>query len=81
MPNTGNTLVYSGRELRIVEAEILPALNNLKSEFSARLDGILTAVKETRKELVDCTERITQMEVLLSTIEVYRNRSEIGKKK
>lgn len=49
--------------------EILTAINGLKSEFSTRLDGILTAIEETRKDLSDCTERMTQAETRLSTVE------------
>lgn len=60
---------HCGSELTGAKEEILTAINNLKSEFSARLDGILTAVEETKKELADCTERITQAETWLSTVE------------
>lgn len=41
----------------------------MKSEFSTRLDGIMTAVEETRKEVADCAESITQAEVRSSTME------------
>lgn len=46
-------------ELCGAKEEILMTINNLRSEFLTRLDGILTAVEETKKELVDCTERLT----------------------
>lgn len=60
---------HCGSEFSGAKEEILMAINNLKSEFSTRLDGILTAVEEIRKELVDCTERITETETRLSTVE------------
>lgn len=34
-------------ELTEAKEEILTAINNLKSEFSIRFDGILTAIEET----------------------------------
>lgn len=49
--------------------EILTVIRSLKSEFSTRLDGIMNVVEEVRKEMVDCTERITQMEMHISTVE------------
>lgn len=48
----------SDSELTGAKAEILAAIHSLKSEFSTRLDGILHAVEENRKELAECTERI-----------------------
>ena len=53
----------SGSGLTRAKAEILVAIHSLKSEFSTRLDGFLHAVEENRKELVECTKRITQAEV------------------
>lgn len=40
-------------ELTGAKEEILVAINSLKSEFSTRLDGILTAFEETKKELAN----------------------------
>lgn len=37
----------SGGGLTDAKEEILTAINNLKSEFSTRFDGILTAIEET----------------------------------
>lgn len=45
------------------------AIKSLKADFLTRLDGILSAVEETKKELADCIERITQAEVRVSTVE------------
>jgi len=59
----------SVRELCGIKEEILMAIINLRSDFSIRLDGILTAIEETKKELVDCTERVTEVEIRLSTAE------------
>lgn len=52
----------SSQELAGAKEEILTAINGLKSDFSARLDGILLAIEETKRELADCTERIAQAE-------------------
>lgn len=59
----------SSQELAGAKEEILTAINGLKSDFSARLDGILLAIEETKRELADCTERIAQAEVGVSTVE------------
>ena len=58
-----------GSELGGAKEEILMAIDSLRSDFSTRLDGILTAVEETKKELVDCSERVTEAEIRLSTVE------------
>ena len=42
---------------------------NARHCFSTRLDGILDPTEENRKELAECTERIKQAEVHLSTVE------------
>lgn len=44
-------------------------MNNLKTDFSARFDRVLAAIEETWKGLADCTERMTQVEVRLVTVE------------
>lgn len=58
-----------GSGLGGAKQEILMAINSLRSDFLTRLDGILNAVEETKKELVDCSERVTDMEIRLSTVE------------
>lgn len=63
------TTEHCESELCGAKEEILLAIRRLKSEFSTRLDGILTAVEETKKELVDCTEKIKEAETRLSTVE------------
>lgn len=41
----------SSNELTGVKGEILTAIKTLKADFSTRLDGFLSAVEETEKEL------------------------------
>lgn len=65
LETTGQT----NSELTGAKEEILTAISSLKSEFSVRLDGILSAVEETKKELADCVERIVQAELRVSTVE------------
>lgn len=43
--------------------EILAAINNMKAEFSSKFDGIFTAIENVRKEISDCSERVTQAEL------------------
>lgn len=50
-------------------AIIIMAISSLKSEFSTRLDEILAAVEETKKDLADCAEWIAQAEIRVSTVE------------
>ncbi|KAE8278044.1 LINE-1 retrotransposable element ORF1 protein [Larimichthys crocea] len=63
------TTEHGESELCGAKEEILLAIRSLKSEFSTRLDGFLTAVEEIKKELVDCTEKIKEAETRLSTEE------------
>lgn len=60
---------HCGIVLSGVKEEILMAISNLKSKFSTRLDGILNAFEETKKELFDCIERMTVEETQLYTVE------------
>lgn len=64
-----DALGQSSSELTGAKEEILMAIDSLKSEFSTRLDGILAAVEETKKDLADCAERIAQAEIRVSTVE------------
>lgn len=57
------TAEQCGSGLFGAKEEILMAINSLRSDFWTRLDGILTAVEETKKELVDWTERVTEAAV------------------
>ncbi len=50
----------SGGELTEANEETLKANSNLKSKFSTRFDGILTVIEETRRDLAECTKRLTQ---------------------
>lgn len=45
---------------------ILTAINSMKTEFSSRLDGIMAAIESMRKDINDCTERMSQAELRLS---------------
>ncbi len=83
--NMEATPVRSGDELTGAKKEILTAISGLKSEFSSRFNGILSAIEETRKDLSDCTERMTQAETHLSTVEdeqagIHRHGAEAGEK-
>lgn len=57
--------------------EILTVIKNFNSEFQTTLDVILTAIEETRKDLADCTEKMTEVEVHLSTVEDEQTSYEI----
>lgn len=48
---------------------VLAAINNLKSDFSSKLDGILTAIENVRKDINDCVERVSHAETRISTTE------------
>lgn len=48
---------------------IMSAINNMKTEFSHKFDGIFTAVESIRKDIMDCSERVTQTEVRISSTE------------
>lgn len=42
-------------------------------EFSSKFDGIVTAIENAKKEISDCSERVTQAEMRISTTEDYVN--------
>ncbi len=48
---------------------ILAAINSIKTEFSSRFDGIMAAIESMRKEMNDCSERMSQAELRLSNVE------------
>lgn len=48
---------------------ILAAIDNMKTEFSTRFDGLFTAIENVRQDVSDCTERVTQAEARISTTE------------
>lgn len=50
-------------------AAILTAINNMKTEFSTRFDGILSAIESVRKDITDCAERVSEAETRISTTE------------
>ncbi|KAI4832882.1 hypothetical protein KUCAC02_015823 [Chaenocephalus aceratus] len=49
--------------------KILAAIGSLKSDFSTRLNGILTAIEGVRKEVRECSDRIAEAEVRISSSE------------
>lgn len=57
-------------QLFTAKDEILSEIRHLKTEFVGRLDGVLKAIEETRKEVTDCAERVTEMEGRLSGVEL-----------
>lgn len=48
---------------------IMSAINDMKTAFSSKFDGIFTAVESIKKDIIDCSERVTQTEVRISTAE------------
>lgn len=50
-------------------ATILTAINDMKTEFSTKFDGILSAIESVRKDITDCAERVTEAETRISTTE------------
>lgn len=48
---------------------IMSAINDMKTEFTTKFDGIFTAVENVRKDIMDCSERVTQTEVRISSTE------------
>lgn len=48
---------------------ILAAIANLKSDFSSKLDGILSAIESVKKDLNECAERVGEVEVRISAAE------------
>ncbi|KAK7925283.1 hypothetical protein WMY93_007593 [Mugilogobius chulae] len=61
--------VVCDSELKLVKDEILKAVVDLKEEFNGKLNGILKATEETKKQLGECANRIGQAEMRISTIE------------
>ncbi|RVE70636.1 hypothetical protein OJAV_G00066540 [Oryzias javanicus] len=49
--------------------EILSIVTSMKADFSTRLNKLLTAVEDIKKELSDCAERVTVAEVRISNTE------------
>lgn len=56
-------------ELGPASAAILTAINDMKTEFSTRFDGVLSAIESVRKDITDCAERVTKAETRISTAE------------
>lgn len=48
---------------------VLAAINSMRTEFSSKFDGIITAIESVRKEISDCTERVFQAELRISSAE------------
>ncbi|KAI4827513.1 hypothetical protein KUCAC02_030902 [Chaenocephalus aceratus] len=48
---------------------ILQAINGLKTEFSSKLDGLLSAVNSVKSELTRCQKRISETEERISNSE------------
>lgn len=48
---------------------ILAAIDSMKTEFSSRFDGVMTAIENMRKEISDCNERVSQTEQRISNAE------------
>lgn len=57
------------QQLHLVKDQILREICNLNAEFAWRFDGLLKAREETRKEVTEYTERLSQAKVRLSTME------------
>lgn len=51
-------------------AVILTAINDMKTEFSTRFDGILSAIESVRKDITDCAERVTEAETRTVSIHI-----------
>ncbi len=52
-----------------MSAAILTTINDMKTKFSTRFDGILSAIESVRKDITDCVERVTEVETRISTTE------------
>lgn len=48
-----------------MSAAILTAVSDMKTEFSTRFDGVLTAIESVRKDITDCAERVTEAETMI----------------
>lgn len=57
------------KELHDGSEVILAAIANLKSEFSCKLDGILWAVENVRKDVNECVKWVNQAEIRISIAE------------
>lgn len=53
----------------VKEDAILAAISSMKTEFSLRFDGIMAAIEDMRKEISNCTERVSQAELRISSAE------------
>ncbi|KAI4826649.1 hypothetical protein KUCAC02_030086 [Chaenocephalus aceratus] len=52
-----------------IDNAILQAINGLKTEFSSKLDGLLSAVNSVKSELTRCQKRISKTEERISNAE------------
>lgn len=48
---------------------ILQAINGMKTEFSSKLDGVLSAINSQKSELLSCQNRIAKTEERISNAE------------
>lgn len=48
---------------------VLAAIISMRTEFSAKFDGIISAIESIRKEMNECTERMSQAEQRISSAE------------
>lgn len=59
-----------GEALGGVKADaVLVAISSMKTEFSSRFDGVMAAIENLRREINDCTERVSQAELWISNAE------------
>lgn len=48
---------------------ILAAINTMKTEFLPKFDDIMSAIENVRRDITDCSKRLTQPETRTSTTE------------
>lgn len=48
---------------------ILQAINDMKTEFSSKLDGVLSAISSIKSELISCQNRLSETEKRISNTE------------
>lgn len=48
---------------------VLAAISSMKTEFTSRFDGVMAAIESMRREINECTERVSQTELRISTAE------------
>lgn len=48
---------------------ILAAINTMKTEVLSKFDDIMAVIKNVRRDITDCSERLTQAETTISTTE------------